>query len=137
MSTTLDAQFLKAVVLLTGFKPEKMRRCQAALLMIGFAGKDYSAADIPAELTDGSRHIAGAATGALVSIGLLNVIRREQSPDPKAKGRKLDILRLADIGKAKAWLRANGFKDEIPKAIKPAGQMDLLSEPAQPIIHPK
>ena len=101
-TTTLDASFLRTVVILTGFKPEKMRRCQAALLMIGFAGMDYSAADIPQELTEGSRHIAGAATGALVSIGLLNVVGRIKSPHDSAKGLKLDLLRLADIGKAKA-----------------------------------
>ncbi len=139
-TTTLDASFLRSVVLLTGFKPEKMRRCQAALLMIGFARMDYSAADIPAELTEGSKHIAGCATGALVSIGLLNVIRREKSPDPKAKGRKLDILRLADIGRAKAWLLANGFGAALPKwnqpFIEPTGTMELFPGLPHPTIHP-
>lgn len=111
-TTTLDPQFLRAVVLLTGFKPHRMRRVQAALLMLGFTGQDYTAADIPDELTEGSRHIAGAATGSLIAIGLLTVTRREKSPEAKAKGRKLDVLRLTSIEKAKCWLRENQF--EIP-----------------------
>ncbi len=109
MTTTLDAQFLRAVVLMTGFKPEKMRRVQAALLMLGFLNQDYTAADIPDELTEGSKHIAGAATGSLVAIGLLTVTRRIKSPEPKAKGRKLDVLRVTNFETAKAWLRGNGF----------------------------
>ena len=111
--TSLDPQFLRAVVLMTGFKPDKMRRVQAALLMLGLQGLDYTAADIPDELTEGSQHIAGAATGSLVAIGLLSVIGRIKSPDAKAKGRKLDLLRLLDVARARGWLKANGF--EIPK----------------------
>ena len=110
--TSLDPQFLRAVVLMTGFKPDKMRRVQAALLMLGLQGLDYTAADIPDELTEGSKHIAGAATGSLVAIGLLSVIGRIKSPEAKAKGRKLDLLRIASRDKARCWLRSNGF--EIP-----------------------
>lgn len=110
MTTTLDPQFLRAVVLMTGFRPQRMARCQAALLMLGFSGQDYSAADLPAELTEGSRHIAGAATGSLIATGLLKVTRREKSPVASAKGRKLDILQLTSIETAKAWLKANGFQ---------------------------
>lgn len=122
MSTTLDAQFLRAVVLMTGFRPKRMQRCQAALLMLGFKGVDYSAADLPAEITEGSKHVAGAATGSLIAIGLITVVRREKSPDKRAKGRKLDILRLSNVETAKAWLRANQF--EIPETN--SGQMSLI-----------
>ena len=122
MSTTLDAQFLRAVVLMTGFRPKRMQRCQAALLMLGLKGVDYSAADLPAEITEGSKHIAGAATGSLIAIGLINVVRREKSPDKRAKGRKLDILRLSNVETAKAWLLANQF--EIPETN--SGQMRLI-----------
>jgi hypothetical protein len=111
-STTLDPQFLRAVVLMTGFKPQPMLRAQAALIALAIKFRDFTAADIPGEITNGSKHLAGAATGALVSIGLLKVISRIPSPDPKAKGRKLDLLRLGDgkLDAAKAWLRANGFE---------------------------
>lgn len=77
--------------------------------MLGFAGQNYTAANLPAEITEGSRHIAGAATGSLIAIGLLKVIGRIKSPVENAKGRKLDVLQLASIETARAWLTANGF----------------------------
>jgi hypothetical protein len=109
--TTLDPQFLRAVVLMTGFKPSPMLRAQAALLTIALRYSDFTAADIPKEITNGSKHLAGCATGALIALGLLTVIKRVPSPDPAAKGRKLDLLRLTE-GKthsARAWLKANDF----------------------------
>jgi len=115
MSTTLDAQFLRAVVLVTAFKPEPMKRAQAALLLLGLTGQDFTAAELPGEITGGSKHLAGAATGALVSEGLLDVVGRVKSPNPNAKGRKLDVLRIAS-GKwqtARTWLRVNGV--EVPE----------------------
>ena len=108
-TTTLDPQFLRAVVILTGFKPVPMKRVQAALLMLGFQNVDYTAADLPDELTGGSKHIAGAATGGLVATGLLTVVGRVKSPNENAKGRKLDLLRLTNVSKARSWLLANGF----------------------------
>lgn len=120
MTTTLDPQFLRAVVLMTGFKPQPMLRAQAALLALGLKYLDFTAASIPAEITNGSKHVAGAATGALIAAGFLQVIDRIPSPDPKAKGRKLDLLRLA-AGKshaARAWLAANGFELAAAHAVK-------------------
>ena len=108
-TTTLDPSFLRSVVAITMFKPERMRRCQAALLMFGLAGGEFTAAALPGEITEGNRHVAGAATGSLVATGLLTVTGRIKSPLPNAKGRKLDVLRLTCIETAKTWLRANGF----------------------------
>lgn len=125
MSTTLDAQFLRAVVLMTGFRGGKdMRRTQAALLLIGLRGVDYTAADLPAEITNGNKHLAGAATGSLIAIGLLEVVGRVKSPDPRAKGRKLDVLRIPapKWSTAKNWLASNGYQ-----AIPVEQQMDLLT----------
>lgn len=115
MTTTLEPAFLQAVVTMTAFKPEKMKRAQAALLYLALRGQEFTAADLPAGVTEGSKHIAGAATGSLVAIGMLEVTRRMKSPDPAAKGRKLDVLRLAPDkwATAKQWLRANGFACEI------------------------
>lgn len=114
MSTRLSPDFLLAVVTMTAHKPEKMRRAQAALLYLGLHGFDFTAADLPAEVTQGSQHIAGAATGALVAQGLLVVVDRVKSPKPEAKGRKLDVLRLPDDRRstAKHWLTVNGFTSD-------------------------
>jgi len=114
--TTLDAQFLRAVVLVTAFRPEPMKRAQAALLLLGLTGQDFTAAELPGEVTNGSKHLAGAATGALVSEGLLQVVGRVKSPNPNAKGRKLDVLRIAP-GKwntARTWLTTNGV--DVPES---------------------
>ena len=71
MTTTLDPSFLRSVVVMTMFSPKRMTRCQAALLMLGLNGGEFTAAAIPAEVTEGNRHVAGAATGSLVATGLL------------------------------------------------------------------
>lgn len=109
--TTLDASFLRAVALQAGFKPKLSVGVQGALLLIGMHKPTFTAAELPADVTGGSRHISGAATGNLVSMGLLQVVGRVKSPNPDAKGRKLDLLTIAP-GKfetVKAWLRTNGF----------------------------
>ena len=116
MTITLDPQFLRAVCLLTGFKPHPMRRCQAALLMIGLQCESFTAADLPRDVTNGDKHLAGAATGSLIATGLLTVTGRVKSPDAAANGRKLDVLQIASIEKAKTWLKANGF--ELPQEQK-------------------
>ncbi len=110
-STTLKVSFLRAVVLMIGFKPKLTRGVQAALLSMALRFDEFTAADLPAEITQGSKHVAGAASGTLVALGLIKVIRREPSPNKNAKGRKLDVFCLADgkRGAVKAWLRANEF----------------------------
>lgn len=115
ITTTLEPSFLQAVVLLVNFKPEKMKRAQAALLYIGLLGGDFTAAQLPDGVTEGNKHIAGAATGSLVAIGMLEVVGRMKSPDPSAKGRKLDVLRIPSdkIATARAWLNANGFDVDV------------------------
>ena len=45
-TTTLDPSFLRAVVLMTGFKPSPMRNAQAALLAIGLRMAEFTAADL-------------------------------------------------------------------------------------------
>ena len=65
--TTLDPAFLRAIVLMTGFRDAPMKSAQAALLLIGLQGGDFLASDLPGEVTNGSKHIAGAATGASVA----------------------------------------------------------------------
>lgn len=105
MTTSLDAQFLRAVVLICGFKPRRMVGAQAGLLLIGLRGQDFTAAQLPAEL--GGKNLSGCAAGALVAEGLLIVVGRVKSPVLNAKGRKLNVFRLACAETAQAWLKAN------------------------------
>lgn len=126
MTTTLDPQFLRAVVLMGDFKPGPMRLAKAALLAFALTGEDFTAAHLPAEITGGNKHLAGAASGALVSAGLLRVVDRVKSPNPNAKGRKLDVFRLAP-GKAAAvrtWFAAQQLTPPQPAG---AAQLNLLA----------
>lgn len=118
-TTTLEPSFLRAVVLLCGFKPSRMVSAQAGLLCIGLHRDTFTAADLPGEL--GGKHLSGAATGALVATGLLTVKGRVKSPNVNAKGRKLDLLTVTNAAQARTWLRANGCQPP-----ENAGQFNLL-----------
>lgn len=127
-TTTLEPDFLRAVVLVTGFKGNAMRSCQAALIFLGLRQPSFTAAQIPAELTNGSKHLAGCAAGSLIAIGLLEVTGRVKSPNPNAKGRKLDLLAIpmAKLGAARVWLERNGF----PQGVETEAEQKELFEGA-------
>ncbi len=114
MTTTLEPDFLLAVLRMSEFKREKLLAAKAGLLALALAGRDFTAAELPAELTEGSTHRAGAATGSLVATGLLVVVDRVKSPNPSAKGRRLDVLRLAPGKRSTVatWFERNGL--EVP-----------------------
>lgn len=122
-STTLSADFLRAVVLMLGFKGTLMLRAQAAMLYLALEQNEFTASSLPKEVTGGSKHLAGAATGSLVATGLLTVVGRVKSPDPAAKGRKLDVLTAPSREKCRTWLRANGFSAEV--AVKPQRELAI------------
>lgn len=123
MTTTLAPDFLRAVVLMQGFKASRMIGAQGALLMLAMRQTAFCAADLPREVTSGDVHLAGAATGSLISQGLLVSIGRVKSPDPAAKGRKTNLLMLAPHKRptAETWLRRNGLmppqQPELPFAL--------------------
>lgn len=122
MNSTIDIEFLRTLVIVTGFKPHPMKSAQAALLMIGLRTPTFCAADLPPEVCNGSKNLAGCATGALIAQGLLEVIGRVKSPNPNAKGRRLDLLQIPDAKRSTVltWLERNGFS--LPA---PAPQMEI------------
>ncbi len=109
--STLSADFLRATILVDGFKHTQMRLAQACLLLIGIKGRDFTGADVHPDISQGSRHLAGCACGALAAQGLIECVGRAKSPNLNAKGRKLDVWRIPPdkLATAKAWLRINGF----------------------------
>ena len=116
MTTTLEPSFLRSVVLMTSFHASAMLRTQAALLWMALKNEEFTAAQLPGEITNGNTHLAGAATGALIAQGLLVVVGRVKSPLASAKGRKLDVLRLAQNKRSvvRTWLERNGFEAPQP-----------------------
>ena len=85
-TTTLDPQFLVATMHITGWKGAQMRRCQGALLTLALSHPSIHAAMLPGELLEGSRHISGAATGALVAQELLCCVGRVQVTPSVSQG---------------------------------------------------
>jgi hypothetical protein len=113
MTTTLEPSFLQAAMLVNAFKGDRMKAAQAAMIYRALTHPEVVATDIPETITEGDAHISGCASGALVSIKLLEAVGRVKSPDPAAKGRKLNIYRIPHdrIGAARAWLRANNLPE--------------------------
>lgn len=114
MNSTFDPSFLRAIILMTGWRGTEVDRFQAGLLMLGLRGQDFSAADLPAELSNGNVHIAGCATGRLLTLGLIEVVGRVKSPNKNAHGRKLNLLRIPSqkVSAARTWLRDRGYLNE-------------------------
>lgn len=110
MNSTLDPSFLRTVILMSGFRGDAMKSAQAALLYLGLRG-DFTGAHLPGEITQGSKHIAGAACGALQAQGLIEPVGRIKSPHADAKGRRVNLYRIRNerVGAARSWLRINGF----------------------------
>ena len=103
----LDPDFLRAIILMDAFKPDRSIRVQAALLRIACRAEEFDATMLPGEITEGSIQAAGAACGSLVTQGLIVCIGRHKSPDEEAKGRKLNVYRMGEYGRIRAWFEAN------------------------------
>lgn len=115
METTLEPSFMQAVLFVAGFKPRSMVNAQAALLALGLEKTEFTAAELDESITQGSKNLAGCASGSLVAMGLIVVVGRQKSPKENAKGRRLDVFTIPAHKRetAKAWLRANGFAGDM------------------------
>lgn len=115
MTTQLDRGFLSAIILTTSFRGDDMARAQAALLLIGLAQKEFTAGHLPKEICGDSKSLAGCATGALLTAGLIVPIGRVRSPNPDANGRKCNLLTVPDDKKplARLWLARHGYQDHV------------------------
>jgi len=114
MNTQLSPDFLASAMKVQAFKSRPMLEAQAALLRIALTGRDVNATQIPPDITCGSKNLAGCATGALIAEGLLEVVGRVRSPNPNAKGRKLDSCRIpaGKYNTVRTWFVRNGLPDQ-------------------------
>lgn len=114
MSTTLSPDFLQVIVLVSNFRGTPLQSAQACLLLLALEKGAITAADMPASICNGSKSLAGCATGALISMGLLEVVGRVKSPNPDANGRKCNLLRIPNdkMATARTWLRIHGYQEE-------------------------
>lgn len=116
MSATLSPDFLRAVIVTVGFRGDAMHAACAALLLIGLRGETFSGADLPAEITQGSKTLAGCACGYLTAAGLVECVGRIKSPHPDAKGRRVNLMRIpaTKVAVARVWLARHGYQDHAP-----------------------
>lgn len=107
----MNADFLRAVILKVAFKPEPLRRAQAALIYVGLTGEQFTADVLPQEVIQGDTRLAGCATGSLATIGILERSGRCKSPAKSRNGAWVNVWRLpvSKYKTAKTWLARNGF----------------------------
>lgn len=107
----MNESFFRAVVLKVAFKPEPLRRAQAALLYCALSGATFTADVLPAEVTGEDTTLAGCAVGSLATMKFIERVGRIKSPAPSRNGAWVNQWRLAE-GKretVKTWLSRNGF----------------------------
>jgi hypothetical protein len=108
----MNSDFLRAVILKVSFKPEPLRRAQAALLYVALAGDDFTADCLPGEITGEDTTLAGCAVGSLATMRLIERIDRVKSPSKSRNGAWVTRWRLA-AGRAetvRTWLKRHGFE---------------------------
>lgn len=110
----MNADFLRAIILKVAFKPEPLRRAQAALLYVALEGQDFTADVLPGEIVGDDTKLAGCATGALASMKLIRCVGRVRSPSPTRNGAKVNQWRIEESKRStiKTWLLRNGFDVE-------------------------
>jgi len=110
----MTANFLRAVLLKVAFKPEPLRRAQAALLYVALSGETFTADVLPGEISGDDTTLAGCAVGSLATMRLLARQGRVKSPAKSRNGAWVNLWSMAD-GKretVKTWLKRNGFQVE-------------------------
>lgn len=107
----INPDLLRAIVLKVSFKPEALRRAQAALLYVALSGNEFTADCLPGEIVGEDTTLAGCAVGSLATMKLIERCGRCKSPSPTRNGAWVNIWKLASFKKATAetWLKRNGF----------------------------
>ncbi len=107
----MDESFFRGICLKVAFKPEKLRRAQAALIYVALTGETFTADCLPGEITENDNTVSGCAVGALATIGVLQRVCRCKSPSKSRNGAWVNSWKLAEGQgfKARLWLTRNGF----------------------------
>lgn len=79
MSTHLDASLLRSIVLVSSFRGEAVDSVCAFMLLLALRVPTMDAGMVPAEMTQGDKHLCGIATASLLAQNLLEVCGRVRS----------------------------------------------------------
>lgn len=131
----MNADFLRAVVLKVAFKPEPIKRAQAALLYVAMSNVSFTGDVLPGEIVGGDVTLPGLAVGTLSRLGLIQSIGFTRSPSATRHGSWVQRWRLADGKRTTAvtWLTLNGFEATVPRE----AQGELLAAPTAPTAYPR
>ena len=125
----MNADFARAIILKVAFKPEPLRRAQAALLYIALSGEAFTADVLPKEIVGDDPKLPGCAVGTLATMELIQSIAIVNSPSKSRHGGLVRRWRLAPDKRTTAltWLKRNGFDTTVPLET----QGDLLATPTE------
>lgn len=119
----LNPDLLRAIVLKVSFKPEALRRAQAALLYVALTGQEFTADVLPGEIVGQDTTLAGCAVGALATMKLIERVGRVKSPAKSRNGCYVNVWRLAAgrLEVVQTWLERQGF----PKSTRKQAEFAL------------
>jgi hypothetical protein len=121
----MNEDFLRAVLLKVAFKPEPLKRAQAALIYVALRGLPFTADVLPKEITGDDTKLAGCATGSLATMGLIQSVGRVKSPAESRNGAWVNQWALCGDKRAtaKIWLSRNGF--DVNEVAEKNGELPL------------
>ncbi len=112
----MNADLSRALLMLCCWRGSQVEQAQAFLLMGALQEGTITAACIPGEILNGSKHISGAAVRVLLECELLEAIGYVPSPNKNAHGRIVRQLAIP-AGKrstVQTWLKNRGYQDATP-----------------------
>lgn len=106
-----NPDLLRAITLKVAFKPEPLRRAQAAILYVGLEGCEFTADCLPGEIVAGDTTISGCAVGALATMRLIERTGRCKSPAKSRNGAWVNTWRVEPSKRSTVltWLERNQF----------------------------
>lgn len=112
----MNADLSRALLMLCCWRGEAVQQAQAFLLMAALREDTVTAACIPGEILQGSKHVSGAAVRTLLEIELLEATGYQPSPNKSAHGRIVRTLRIPDGKRSTVmtWLRERGYQADSP-----------------------
>jgi hypothetical protein len=110
LPSAINPALMRSILLKIAYKPELMKRTEAAVLYVALSGETFTADVIPGELREDNT-TPGAVISTLARLGLIENRGRCTSPAESRNGSEVRKWRMA-LGKRsaiEAWLKVNGF----------------------------
>lgn len=115
----IDATFMRVIIVKTAFHPDRLRRCQAAIIYAALDHETFTADEcLVGELVGDDTKISGIAFGSMASAKLIKWVDRAKAKSESRNGAYTNVWTLANREKALTWLERNGFAKPDPKQLE-------------------